>query len=311
LNRRAQLARLSSRVSNTISHFGLASSNKCVVQNDVTKINVKLQSLQERSQRNELEEWLAAPDPSTNYHKALKQRHASTGTWLLESEVFIRWKESSHSFLWLHGIPGCGKTILSSTVIEYLITSFLAQPLLYFYFDFTDAGKQTLDNVLRSLISQLYHKRKETQKLLDSLFSSCDNGRRQPTCESLCKVFLQMIEEVKEVYIVLDALDECRTRKGPLSEGLLAWIWSLSNLKQRNVHLLVTSRPEHDIMSVLRQLAQSDEDIMPIQSDLIEDDIRSYVYTRVRTSDGLKRWKSRPDVLNEIQSVLMEKAQGM
>jgi hypothetical protein len=50
---------------------------------------------------------------------------------------------------------------------------------------------------------------------------------------------------------------------------------------------------------------------MPIQSDLIEDDIRSYVHTRVRTGDRLRRWRSRTDVLDEIQRVLMEKAQGM
>jgi hypothetical protein len=50
---------------------------------------------------------------------------------------------------------------------------------------------------------------------------------------------------------------------------------------------------------------------VPIQSDLIEDDIRSYVYTRVKTGDWLKRWRSRTDVLDEIQRVSMEKAQGM
>jgi hypothetical protein len=183
--------------------------------------------------------------------------------------------------------------------------------LLSLNIDFTDAGKQTLDNVIRSLISQLYHKRKNTQKLLDSLFSSCDNGRSQPTCESLCKVFFQMMNQAKEIYIVLDALDECRARKGPLSEGLLAWIQSLLDLEQGNVHLLVTSRPEHDIELVLRKLAENEEDIVPIQSDLIGDDIRSYIDTRVRTGDGLERWQSRPDVLNEIQSVLTEKAQGM
>jgi hypothetical protein len=120
-----------------------------------------------------------------------------------------------------------------------------------------------------------------------------------------------MVNQTEEIYIVLDALDECRTRKGPLSEGLLAWIQSLSDLEQQNVHLLVTSRPEHDIELVLRTLVQSDEDIVPIQSDLIEDDIRSYVHTRVRTGDGHKRWRSRLDVLDEIERVLMEKAQGM
>jgi Cdc6-like AAA superfamily ATPase len=257
--------------------------------------------------------WLLLSDPSTNFNKALQQRQEGTGLWLLQSSPFKKWHSQQNSFLWLHGIPGCGKTILSSTIIKHLKDTHPDQDqlLLYFYFDFTDAGKQTLNNVLRSLISQLYLTCKDTQKLLDSLFSSCDNGRRQLTCELLCDVFLQMINQAQEIYIVLDALDECRTRKGPLSEGLLAWIRSLQDFEQRNIHLLVTSRPEHDIEQVLREVAQSDRDIVPLQSDLIEDDIRSYVYTRVRTGDGLKRWRSRPDVLDEIQRVLMEKAQGM
>jgi hypothetical protein len=259
----------------------------------------------------EIYRWLSPSDPSTNFNKALQQRQEGTGHWLLRSSPFTKWHSQQNSFLWLHGIPGCGKTILSSTIIKHLVDTHPDQILLYFYFDFTDTDKQTLNNVIRSLISQLYHKRKDTEKLLDSLFTSCNNGRSQPTVESLCKVFLQMIDQAQEIYIVLDALDECRIRKGPQSEGLLAWIQSLSDLEQSNIHLLVTSRPEHDIELVLRKLAQSDEDIVPIQSDLIEDDIRSYVHTRVRTGDGLRRWRSRTDVLDEIQRVLMEKAQGM
>jgi hypothetical protein len=62
---------------------------------------------------------------------------------------------------------------------------------------------------------------------------------------------------------------------------------------------------------VLREVAQSDRDIVPIQSDLIESDIRSYVHARVRTSKKLDRWRSRLDVLGEIERILMEKAQGM
>jgi Cdc6-like AAA superfamily ATPase len=277
----------------------------------VQDTNSAVQDLSLEQRRDKIDRWLSPSDPSTNYNKALEQRQKGTGQWLLRSSAFQKWQTDRQSFLWLHGIPGCGKTILSSTVIEHLKTSFPAQPLLYFYFDFTDAGKQTLDNVIRTLISQLYHRRNDTQKPLDSLFSSCGDGRRQPTYESLCKVFLQIINQAQEIYIVLDALDECRTRKGPPSEGLLAWIRSLSDLEHSNVHLLVTSRLEHDIELVLRKLAQSEKDIVPIQSDRIEDDIRSYVHTRIRMRDGLKRWRSRPNVLDEIQRVLMEKAQGM
>jgi hypothetical protein len=72
--------------------------------------------------------------------------------------------------------------------------------------------------MVRSLISQLYYKCEGKQ--LDSLFSSCEDGRRQPTCESLCRAFLDIIEQVKEVWIILDALDECRTRKGPRIERI-------------------------------------------------------------------------------------------
>jgi hypothetical protein len=81
--------------------------------------------------------------------------------------------------------------------------------------------------------------------------------------------------------------------------------------EQRNIRLLVTSRPEHDIKTVLSTLAKSEENIIPIQSDLVYDDVRSYVRTRVREDAGLKRWRSRPEVLEEIETQLMEKANGM
>ena len=119
-----------------------------------------------------------------------------------------------------------------------------------------------------------------------------------------------MIEQVKEVWIVLDALDECTSRKGAPTEGLLSWIRDLVNSEQRNVHLLVTSRPEHDIKSRVSEFADKDG-MIPIQSDLITDDIHAYVRTRVRQDEGLKRWQSQPEVQNEIESRLMEKANGM
>ncbi|KAL2010787.1 hypothetical protein VTN00DRAFT_3505 [Thermoascus crustaceus] len=66
-------------------------------------------------------------------------QHKGSGLWFLQSEVFANWKMRSNSFLWLHGKPGCGKTILSCTIVEDLMrTSSSSQALLYFYFDFND-----------------------------------------------------------------------------------------------------------------------------------------------------------------------------
>ncbi|PZC88567.1 vegetative incompatibility protein HET-E-1, partial [Pyrenophora tritici-repentis] len=81
----------------------------------------KGRSQDQEEKLSKIRSWLSAPDPSTNYHKAHKQRQAETGVWLLEGEQFTTWKESAASRLWLYGIPGCGKTILSSTIIEHLL----------------------------------------------------------------------------------------------------------------------------------------------------------------------------------------------
>lgn len=269
-----------------------------------------VKDLGSEQRREQIEHWLSPPDPSTNYNRALQQRQEGTGIWFLQSDAFARWKTLRNSFLWLHGIPGCGKTVLSSTIIVHLKRTLLHQPLVYFYFDFHNTGKQALDNMIRSLISQLYYKFEDTWKQFDSLFSSYEDGHRQPTCESLCKTFLHMIEQVKEVWIVLDALDECRTRKGPPTEELLSWIRYLLSSEQRNIHLLITSRPEQDIESRMIEFAHEDN-IVPIQNSLIGDDILAYVRTRIREDDGLKRWRSQPKVQNEIESRLIEKAGGM
>jgi hypothetical protein len=60
-------------------------------------------------------------------------------------------------FLWLYGIPGCGKTILSSTIIEDVLYHYHdpTMAVIYFYFDFNDVEKQQYEKMLRSLITQL------------------------------------------------------------------------------------------------------------------------------------------------------------
>lgn len=254
-------------------------------------------------------QWLSAPDPSINYNKALQQRHKGSGLWLLQSKAFVEWKARSNSFLWLHGISGCGKTILSSTIIEDLSRNISSsQFLLYFYFDFSDINKQSHDSMIRSLISQLYYKSEITRQGVDRLFPSSEGGCRQPEPGSLCGVFLDAVKEV-DTWIVLDALDECNTRQVTRTYGLLSWIRDLLGSELSNVHLLVTSRPEPDIQAVLNDRAR-EEDIISIQSGLVSD-VHAYIRARVREDNGLRRWRERPEAQDEIETQLAAKADGM
>jgi adenylylsulfate kinase-like enzyme len=117
--------------------------------------------------RDKIHKWLAAPDPSSNHIDALGTRQATTGSWFIGSPKFANWKRNPNSFLWLYGIPGCGKTILASTIIQDLERCHLnlnigATPnpsqiyaVVYFYFAFSDDQKQNYEKMIRSLIKQL------------------------------------------------------------------------------------------------------------------------------------------------------------
>ena len=150
-----------------------------------------------------------------NHNKAQKERHPNTGTWFVESKLFADWKTTPGSFLWLYGIPGCGKTILSSTIIEGVINHCHSRPalaVLYFYFDFKDVEKQGQENMIRSLILQFSSELGSTPQSLEALYSSCMNGARQPTPDMLLTTLHQMMESFEETFIILDALDEYSER---------------------------------------------------------------------------------------------------
>jgi hypothetical protein len=252
--------------------------------------------------------WLAAPDPSNNYNKAIKTRQPGSGQRFLECQAYRDWKSKDGSLLWLHGIPGCGKTILASTAIEDLrAIPECSKKLIYFYFDFTDVQKQSFENVIRSFVTQLYYENQHVQEHLDSLYFACRNGKDQPSIDSLHKTFAKMVKEIGGIWIVLDALDECMLRDEPLT-----WIRDLIKdaRVQSEIRLLVTSRPEQDIKSMFEEYA-SKEQILAIHSFLLEDDIRNYVHTRVREHEGLRRWRQKPDVQDQIETCLLEKAAGM
>lgn len=254
--------------------------------------------------QNNIIRWLSAPDPSLNYNNALKARHVKTGIWLIGGEVFLRWTRHAGSFLWLFGIPGSGKTILSSTIIQYLLDHCRRRPgsaVLYFYFDFNESEKQRHENLLRSLISQLFLCQNSTSDLLDSLYK-CG---RQPTHQELLATLHPMMTASNEVFVIVDALDECTERPEHLSdiEEIMRW-------KDVHLHVLVTSRKEVDIEDSLEPLCDEGTSIC-IQSALVNADILTYVHDRLSEDRRFKRWRNHAKVQLEIETTLMEKADGM
>jgi len=159
--------------------------------------------------------------------------------------------------------------------------------------------------MVRSLISQLLQQCVEIPPNLETLFSFCLNGQRQPSLDDLLGALHQTIQKFAQLYFILDALDECNNRV-ELTEVLESIAgWQLSGL-----HLLVTSRKEQDIEQSLAYLVNSRNTIC-LQSDLVDVDIRSYVNQRLSVDKNLRKWQKDSNILLEIETTLIKGAHGM
>lgn len=258
--------------------------------------------------------WLSPANPYINLKRALETRHAGSGAWFLQDEQYLQWKSPLKSSLWLHGLAGCGKTVLVSSIIENLQRDIGANRcassgpiLLYFFFDFRDKKKQSLEDMARTLAHQLYYQDIKIQQPLDNLLHACGDGYRKPSTEVLLRVILDfLLTTGRRLYLVLDALDECPVPR----HDLLAWIRMIAKLTDQRIHLLVTSRKEPDIDSVLG-LDDVIDQVVAVQSDIIDADIRAYITDTLRTNVAFRRWEHHEDVQQMIQNSLFEKSDGM
>ncbi|KAF8512781.1 hypothetical protein JB92DRAFT_2669017, partial [Gautieria morchelliformis] len=247
--------------------------------------------------------WPAAPDHWSKHKNARNLRQAMTGSWFIEGKHFQEWQEAPHSFLWLHGIPGAGKTILCSTIIEELSRHSRSDPFLamaFFYFDFNN--KDTLpDDVLRSLIVQLSAQCVSTPHALESLFSMNEQGgvRRDPRQEDLMSTLKTIVMSFQVVYIVFDALDECPERSRFLKLLREVHDWKLDAL-----HLLATSRKEGDISKALSGLVSHD---ISMNKSPVDRDIQVYVSRRLDIEFSMCSTEEK----EMVQSTLMKDAHGM
>jgi hypothetical protein len=206
-------------------------------------------------------------------------------------------------------------SFLSSTSIQDIETLCKAgqASMAYFYFDFRDADKQSLRDLLSSLLSQLSVRSASRRDILSKLYMDHDEGKRQPSDDVLtqCLKAVLALSSEDPVYLIIDALDECPDSHGIPSprERLLQLIKELVVLRIRNVHICVTSRPEIDIREVLdpltsRRVCLHDQ---TGQKEDIADYIKSVVYSD--SESIMKRWRAEDKEL--VIDTLSNRANGM
>ena len=204
---------------------------------------------------------------------------------------------------------------VSSTVIQDIeaVCKTGDASMAYFYFDFRNAGKQGLQDLVRSLLTQLSAHSAARCDILSNLYSARDKGKNQPSDSDLTECLKEMLvlPDQLPTYLIMDALDESPNAPGIPSprEKVLQLVEELVELCLPNLRICVTSRPEIDIRNVLEPLTSrrvSLHDQSGQQED-IANYVRSVVYSK--SEQIMRRWRTEDKEL-VIQS-LSERADGM
>ncbi len=183
--------------------------------------------------------------------------------------------------------------------------------MAYYYFDFRDVKKQDCFGLLSSIVSQLSAESDSCYNVLSKLYSDNGRGMREPDIYALKKCLVDMLSlpGQGQIYIIVDALDECPNFSGTPSarEDVLEFFNEVVNLKLPNVNLCVASRPEMDIRMTLEPLTAlkiSLHDEIGQREDVVE-----YINSIVHSDGSMRRWNEEDKQL--VVDTLSSKADGM
>ncbi|KAI0182976.1 hypothetical protein EV127DRAFT_353747, partial [Xylaria flabelliformis] len=168
--------------------------------------------------------------------------------------------------LFCPGIPGAGKTILASIVVDNLSSLQRADRFIgvcFVIFNFRRSDEQKLDRLMDGLLKQLAQTQtvlSESVKYLDRQYMS--KGKK-PSVSELRRALCSVVAKFSRVFIVVDALDECQ-----IDNFQQEFISELLNFRSNlEANFLATSRFIPAITSrfssaVTREIRASDENIV-------------------------------------------------
>ncbi|KAM0810010.1 hypothetical protein AB5N19_10357 [Seiridium cardinale] len=282
--------------------IGLALTTQSAQDIQAVKTNtVQMLNMLSDNHRHEFYRWLERTDPSSLHNRSLRLVEDGTCTWILRSPDWSDWLAKRFRCIWLHGIPGAGKTILASYLVNTVkdhcnkaTTSKLAFAYYYCYFGH---NQDEAAPFLRWLITQLCRQLKAIPTYAYNLFEQgCE-----PSLPELLTCLSKSLECFDTAYVIIDAVDESKPR-----DDILKVIRDLAcDARFHNLQILATSREYVDIERVLVGISRP----VSMSNPFIAEDIRSYVHTTLQTNDKFKRWPQQ--LLTEVEEALSAGAKGM
>ncbi|KAH8193937.1 hypothetical protein TruAng_011895 [Truncatella angustata] len=262
---------------------------------------IKLVVRQDRQEHQEILDWLTPIDTAAQQADFIRRRQPGTGQWLIESPEYSKWKAAKGEVLFCHGMPGAGKTILSSIVVDDLQEWQAVEDVgvCHFYCNFQRHDEQQLGNIVLSFLKQLAQVVATMPACLKALFDKHQARQSRPSLEETVKVLHSIAGLFSKVFCVVDALDECKTVDG-CQRQLITQLIDLSTSTGANV--LATSRP---VPQIMERFGNS----VFLEVLAIPSDIRKYVEGNIQDLPDFV--SGEPSLVGEITNEIVKATDGM
>ncbi|KAF4995252.1 hypothetical protein FDECE_12859 [Fusarium decemcellulare] len=264
----------------------------------------KIASGQSADKRREILNWLMDTDFALRQRDLLANRQPGTCQWLLDTEKYQIWTTTSNQTLFCYGIPGAGKTFLSSIVIHDLETKFNDDPTIgiaYIYCDYNHQDRQDMKMLLASVLKQLCQRLPEIPDDMVSLYERHSNKQTKASTAEICEVLQSVSGIYSRIVLVIDALDEWHAMQSNRS----SMIQQVSDLQAKiRFSLFVTSRPMPDIQRMFVQHPS-------IEFEASQDDIASYTQAYQQKLPNFVNEIENPGMLKDMKEALSRATKGM
>ncbi|KAG4282092.1 hypothetical protein FPRO06_10995 [Fusarium proliferatum] len=239
------------------------------IQNQLLATTGKVNTINDYNQSREnkdILQWLTPANYSLLQSDNIARRQPGTGQWFINSPEFCHWRDSPAQTLFCPGIPGAGKTILTSIVIDSLEALFSNDKtvgIAYVYCNFQRQNDQTAKELLASLLKQLLQSLPAMPDSVKPLYEQHRTKGSPPSLGDVSSNLLSTAKLFSRVFIIIDALDECRATDGTRTK-FLEEIFKLQLHSKANV--FATSRPIPEVKdqfqtSITLEVRATDADV--------------------------------------------------
>ncbi|KAH6868954.1 hypothetical protein BKA70DRAFT_380995 [Coprinopsis sp. MPI-PUGE-AT-0042] len=225
-----------------------------------------------------------------------------TGLWIVECETFRLWLDPDGwlRIMWGYGMPGAGKTVAASIVINALEVharkSTSPVCVCYIYFRYSDHTKATTQSFLEVLVKQTLERHPGCLPLFNEAYGRHIREKTRPSEEELLGLLRRFTSTMVTFYF-LDALDEAPTA---------IQIEIIQRLTSLDVKLFITSRPLKDVEAAFPNVHRFPIVARPSDIDL-------HIEKEIALSGNLRAILEQGGTLlrDEVYTSIKEKCGGM